>query len=308
MNTKQSIVASLLLFTSLVSAEVPNVKTLHELKELKGISVSAGDQEKAIRMDLLTEQAEELGCVHAYITTMDILMEAAEEKSQLWQELLPFESIVNAAADLSSGEAKYIVPGVVDIIESHASISHNDESSLIRTDDIVYRLKSQPKPVLRKPSWTDFLYEENKLSVNEPIPELLPNNAYEQEQYEIALSEGWDMCEEQAVVEMRSRAIRGFKTASGMVRYVNLVESNKIDKPMMVIENVGVSIQGDQMGLGTQYVSLDGKASWLGNSDDYYSPIITTPRGSIRKALSSLIATGQLTNQDVEDAITYLEK
>jgi hypothetical protein len=289
-------------------ASTEKTKTLEELKQLRSTTHTVNDKEKALRFELLTEQAEELGCSHGYITTMNILIEAAETKSKLWNRLMPFESIVNAAADLSAGEAKYIVPGVVDVIESHATISHQDDSTLIRTDDVVYRLKAQPKPVLRKPSWTDFLYEENKLTVSEPIPELLPSNEAEQKHYESALSEGWSMCEEQAIVEMRSRAIRGFKTASGMVRYVNLVESNKIDKPMMVIENVGVTIQGDEMGLGTQYVSLDGQASWLGNSDNYSSPIITTPRDSVRKTIASLVATGELSIQEIEDALTYLGK
>lgn len=303
-----SIFLASLVFCSWATAATEQTKTLEELKQLRSTKDTVDDKGKALRLELLTEQAEELGCSHGYITTMNILIDAAEAKSKLWNRLLPFESIVNAAADQSVGEAKYIVPGVVDVIKSHAAISQEDDSRLIRTDDVVYRLKSQPKPVLRKPSWTDFIYEENKLTVSEPIPELLPSNEIEQQHYEAALSEGWRMCEEQAIVEMRSRAIRGFKTASGMVRYVNLVESNKIDKPMLVIENVGVSIQGDQMGLGTQYVSLDGNASWLGNSDNYSSPIITTPRGSIRKEITSMVATGELTIQEIEDALTYLGK
>jgi len=291
-----------------VTAESKDLKSLEELKNLKGTVQTDSAREHEIRLNLLTEQAEELGCVHGYITTMNILVEAAEATSDLWQRLIPFESIVNAAANLSSGEAKYIVPGVIDKIEDHATIQRTDEALIIRKDNVVFFMKSQPKPALRMPSWTDFFFEENKLSVSEPIVELLPSNEQEQEHYEQALSEGWAMCEEQAIMEMRSRVIRAFKTASGMTRYANLVESKQITKPMLVIENVGVSIDGDQMGLGTQYVSLDGNAAWQPNSDLYSSPVIENPRGSIRKEILSLIETGRLDIQDIEDSINYLDE
>ena len=295
----------LFLVPAISMAEEPDYMTLEELSDLRGYQQHIDDEELALRMTSIKESGEELGSSNGYIATMAHLVEVADKRTELWSRLLPFESLVNVSADLNSGEAKFIVPGIVDEIQAHAVINNEAETPFVRTDDIVYQLRTQPKPVLRKPSWSDYLYDENKMDPHKPILELLPSNEEEEAVFLQAVKDGWSMGEEQAVSEMRSRAIQAFVDAAGMVRYINAVESNHLNKPDMVIENVGVSIQGNQMGLGTQYVSLDGMASWQGDSDQYNSPM-TEPRGSVRKEITSRVINGDLTIDEIEDSYIKL--
>ena len=305
MKTHIKLFSFLFLAPAILMAEESDYMTLEELSDLRGYQQHIDDEELALRVTSIKESGEELGSSNGYIATMAHLVEVADKRTELWSRLLPFESLVNVSADLNSGEAKFIVPGIVDEIHAHAVINNDAETPFVRTDDIVYQLRTQPKPVLRKPSWSDYLYDENKMAPHKPVLELLPSNTEEEEVFLQAVKDGWSMGEEQAVSEMRSRAIQAFVDAAGMVRYINAVESNHLNKPDMVIENVGVSIQGNQMGLGTQYVSLDGPASWQGDSDQYNSPM-TEPRGSVRKEITSQVINGDLTIDEIEDSYIKL--
>ncbi|KAB0482457.1 hypothetical protein F7Q91_03345 [Vibrio chagasii] len=291
--------------TPVAMAKQSDYMTLEELSNLKGYQQHIDDQELALRMASIKESGEELGSSNGYIATMARLVELTDKKKELWSRLLPFESLVNVSADLNSGEAKFIVPGIVDEIQAHSVINTDADTPYVRTDDVIYQLRTQPKPVLRKPSWSDYFYDENKMVSHKPILELLPSNQEEEEVFLQAVEDGWSMGEEQAITEMRSRAIQAFVDATGMVRYINAVELNHLNKPGMIVENVGVTIQGNQMGLGTQYVSLDGLASWQSDSDQYDSPI-TEPRGSIRKEITSRVVNGELSIQEIEDSYIKL--
>jgi defect-in-organelle-trafficking protein DotC len=300
---------AILISFNVYSNRSPNVVSgegrLYTLDELQNIQLQTKEiknEELAIRVEAIKEHAEEIGSAHGYIETMNHLMSIVERNKLTFDGLHPFPELVNAAANLNVGEAKFVLPGMVDKIEAHAAIDETRENSLIRTDDIVYRLRAQPRPILRSLHWSDYLYEEANIKPIEIVYDLLPANEEEMEAYQIAIREGWSMGREQAIEEMRSRIINAFVDATAMARYINLVESNYINKPDLVIENLGVVIQGDQMGLGTQLISLDGGATWQPNSDLFNSPIIEVPRNSIRRDLITELEAGQR-NRDLFDTL-----
>ncbi|ALR95696.1 type IV secretory system conjugative DNA transfer family protein [Vibrio parahaemolyticus] len=303
-NTAICLIASL--FFSVTTLADESKRTYYSLSELKDVKVRqqlVSDGEEALRIESIRERAEEVGSANGYIATMERLTDVVDSKSHLFDRLLPFEHLINASANLSSGEAKYLRPGMVDKVEAHAAITRDTKATIIRTDNLVYRLREQPKPVLRKPHWSDYLYDKNSLTPTTLIDELLPRNSEELEIFNSALDEGWAMGSEQAIAEMRTRVINAFIDATAMIRYVNLVESGYIEKPDMIIENVGITVQGDQLGLGTQFISLSGEAVWQTNSDLYSSPVIKDPRGSVRRDAVSKVETEGLTHDQIKSIL-----
>ncbi|MBE8572270.1 type IV secretory system conjugative DNA transfer family protein, partial [Vibrio sp. OPT46] len=164
-NTAICLIASL--FFSVTTLADESKRTYYSLSELKDVKVRqqlVSDGEEALRIESIRERAEEVGSANGYIATMERLTDVVDSKSHLFDRLLPFEHLINASANLSSGEAKYLRPGMVDKVEAHAAITRDTKATIIRTDNLVYRLREQPKPVLRKPHWSDYLYDKNSLT------------------------------------------------------------------------------------------------------------------------------------------------
>lgn len=265
---------------------------------------TSDDKEQSLRVEIIRDEAEELGISHAYAATMQEFMDTLESKSELMNSLFPFEYLTNIAGDLNVTEARFIRPGIVDKVTNSAEVT-DKKVIVVKTEDTTYQLREQPRPVLRAPHWTDYFYDNNKIELYQISPELLPRNAVERAAYEDGINRGWNMGLEQAEVEMRTRLANAYRDCVGMVRYMNLIESGVIEKPTAIVENIGSAVKGDQLAIGTKYVYLDGDAEWNKQYKEYNSPHLDT-RGSVRQQIRSMIAKGILTEQDIRDSFIFL--
>lgn len=193
-----------LVFSPLGHAEInntlsvePGVYESQSLQELQDVTLqkrnTATSEENTLRIDLIYDEAVELGISNGYAQTMDLFIEVIESKSALFDMLLPFESLSNIAGDLNATEARFIRPGIVDKTTNSAAVTSRIDLTMIELKNQSYYLREQPQPVLRPPSWTDYIYDSNKIKVHSISKELLPRTEEEKEAYLDGLDEGWAM-------------------------------------------------------------------------------------------------------------------
>ena len=281
------------------SAPEPVFVPLDTLVIKKASSPSSGDADnkKQAFESAMVDNAREIGISNGYLATMTSILAAMEKQHQLFDRLLPFTEVIDLASGGSTVDGRYIIPGIVTEIDKSSAVNKVDSQVIIRQEDKTYLLKRQPTPSLRMPTWEDYVYDGGNLEPEKPVAALLPTTNKELAKYNEAIKEGWGMGTEQAIVEINDRLVNAFIDLTGMVRYARLDEEHYISRPTAVVTNVPVELRGNELGLGTKYVSLDGEAEWKTNSSAYSSPM-TAKKNEFKKLIYQLIKNGALNMED----------
>lgn len=282
-----------------------NFKTLDQLIENVD-KVKEVDHEQSMLLEVLKNDGMDIGISNGYVYQMDKIYKYIEQYSYLFDRLLPFEQIIDLSADINPTEGTFILPGKVERLENSSSIKTKSGQVIIKREKYSYLLREQPKPVLRFPTWRDYLYNDNDdIELDSPLLNP-PKNDLEKAALEEGITLGYQMGIDQANEEMDYRLTLAFKDLIGMTRYANVFDSGHLNKPEIYVENYANQVRDDELALGIQYVTLDGKATWASETSNYKAPFIDG-RGSVRKEIQTLLNNNELTISDIENEIIKIK-
>ncbi len=254
--------------------------SLHELQRLhhqKGMSLTGGDDLFTKRQKSMREAALAVGAQHGYIDTMNKLRIDLNKEADVWDDLFAFKDLMRFA---TPGEKSlYFLPAVVQ--ESNDVTSVADDKSRLEISGKYYEIVKRERLVTSPPDWREYLLIDLPVDASKPVGALLPKTADEQSLWTDWVAEGWEAGVLQASAEMTARIRNLGADFIGMIKYVSLVETNKITPTFVASQYRNNINQRSSLHLNQRTFAITSPAEFNGN-EKVWTPLDLDPRGGFR--------------------------
>jgi defect-in-organelle-trafficking protein DotC len=216
-----------------------------------------------VRYEALVEAALEVGAQGGLMArSMEINM-VLDDTAELLDRQFPFYPL------LIDGE---ILPPV--ILEARQTISQSDDGKTLRVADATYKIKQDARFVSAAPTWRDYLYM-TQAGMSMPHKSVVPENDEEKALWRRVVKEGWQAGMEQAdeIYELALNQLR--MDYVGMVTFRKLLAENKVSKPVIERNRLGVTGNSREMAIGDRVAQIKQDTGFkINETYEWKSPVL----------------------------------
>lgn len=211
-----------------------------------------------IRGDALREAAQSYGSQMGYARRAWEIAGRLEARSTDLSTVFDFNRVISTAP-VGAG---VIVPPVVSR-SFNAFVTDNDGREASVADEYLTIVRAgRISPV--EPTWRDYLIFA-AATPEQPPRSLMPEERAELEQFRAWFDEGWAEGVQLADAELQSRVDRLQRDYTGMLQYRRLVSQGMMDRLVLADADFGVTVDGDEMRIGSRTVRIVSDAQFQGN-------------------------------------------
>lgn len=254
--------------------------SLSELQQMKfttGMALGTENDLANKRLKSMRDAGLAVGAQNGYIATMNELREQINAEAGTWDALMPFKDIMRIA---SRGEkSNYYLPPVV--FETDGVTAVSEDHRTIKVSDKYYVVYKEERLVTTPPDWREYLLIDIPVEASRPVGALLPKTSDEQQIWSDAVAEGWSAGILQANAEMTSRARALGTDIVGMVKYLQLRESNVMTSTYIASDRQGLVIGGGDMHIDQKTFSITDRAGFQSRTQAWI-PMSLDPREGFR--------------------------
>lgn len=211
-----------------------------------------------IRSQALQEAAQSWGSQMGYARRSYEVIGRLEARSADLSTVFDFNRVVSAAP---RGVGVVIPPVVSRSFDAFVSDASGREVSA--ADEYLTIVRAgRISPV--EPTWRDYLVF-SAPTPEDPPRSLLPDDKAESDQFRKWFNEGWAEGVALVDAELQSRIDRLNRDYTGMLQYRRLVAQGLMDRMVLADADFGVTVDGDEMRIGSRTVRIESDASFQGN-------------------------------------------
>lgn len=219
----------------------------------------SGDTEMSrIRSDALMEAATSFGARMGYARRAWEIAGRLESRSSDLSTVFDFSRVVSHAP----GGAGVIIPPVVSRSFNAFVTDAEGREASVADEYLVIVRAGRIAPL--EPTWRDFLLFAAPMP-EEPPRALLPADREEEAFFRTRFDDGWNEGVRLADAELQSRLDRLQRDYLGMLQYRRLVAQGMMDRLVLADADFGVTVDGDEMRIGSRTVRIVSDAQFQGN-------------------------------------------
>lgn len=211
-----------------------------------------------IRSQALQEAAQSWGSQMGYARRSWEIMGRLEARSADLSTVFDFNRVISAAP---RGVGVVIPPVVSRSFDAFLTDAGGREASAADEYLTIVR-PGRLAPV--EPTWRDYLIF-TVADPEEPPRALLPDDRIEGEKFREWFDEGWQQGVDLVDAELQSRIDRLRRDYTGMLQYRRLVAQGMMDRMVLADADFGVTVDGDEMRIGSRTVRIESDAAFQGN-------------------------------------------
>ena len=219
---------------------------------------AASSEITALRGNALREAAQSYGSQMGYSRRAWEILGRLEARSGDLSTVFDFNRVVSTAP----GGAGVVIPPVVSrSFNAFLTDSEGREASV--ADEYLTIVRAGRLGPLA-PTWRDYLVF-GAATPETPPNALLPEERIEQQRFREWFDEGWSEGVQLADAEFQSRMDRLSRDFTGMLQYRRLVSQGMMDRIVLADADFGVTVDGDEMRIGSRAVQIVSDAEFQGN-------------------------------------------
>lgn len=211
-----------------------------------------------IRSQALQEAAQSWGSQMGYARRSYEILGRLEARSADLSTVFDFNRVVSSAP---RGVGVVVPPVVSRSFDAFLSDAAGREVSA--ADEYLTIVRAgRISPV--EPTWRDYLVF-SAATPEEPPRSLLPEDGIESQKFREWFNEGWMEGVSLVDAELQSRIDRLRRDYTGMLQYRRLVAQGMMDRMILADADFGVTVDGDEMRIGSRTVRIESDAAFQGN-------------------------------------------
>lgn len=265
-------------FKANVKAPQAHVPTdLDSLLDLTSKSLpKSTDNETAMRLELVRSAGFEVGLARGFENKLTAEQMRLERYEDMLNQQFSFRDLfLIANYDHPAEEALHLQPPIISELEDVVQIE--DDGRILKTIDGVFRIIDSERFVSQPPRWQEYLMSTPpKFDVG--VYEVsLPRNDTEIGVWRVAVSKGWQQGQYQAIQEIEQRILNLGRDFNGMLAYVELKLSGKINNGYVAREQRGVDGGGDEMSVNARTYQIT-NASGLNPITEKWNALVSSSK------------------------------
>jgi len=261
---------------SALSSDALTLRDLEELDFSPDTSLETEAPGKRLRLDAIRDAALAAGGQHGFASRMNQLKAIFEERATQIEAIFDFSTLMRLA---SKGEQEmFFLPPVITEASNVKRLTNS--GSTVQVSGLYYEITRPAQLTLRAPNWRQYLLFDQELYLSLPPRPLMPKGTEEVSVWRENVRTGWHAGIGQAEEEMSYRIERLAQDFIGMLRYMRLVMSGKIEAPFVAVLKKDVVGDRDTMRLDERVYKISIPAA-LVNDTSQWNPLYGDDRGSL---------------------------
>lgn len=266
--------------TDILRTEAPPVASPSQVNLSMANDRSENDAINRIRGDALREAAQSYGSQMGFSRRAWEITGRLEARSTDLSQVYDFNRVVSTAP---AGVGVIIPPVVSRSLNAFVSEDGGREASV--ADEYLTIVRAgRISPI--EPTWRDYLLFAAP-EPDSPARSLMPTERSEMVVFRSWFDEGWEQGVQLADAELQGRVDRLQRDYLGMLQYRRLVSQGMMDRLVLADADFGVTVDGDEMRIGSRTVRIVSDAQFQGNPTRWRMSTVTA-----RDAL--IVETGEI--------------
>lgn len=206
-----------------------------------------------VRLRTMKDAAIHLGIQVGFNEELDNIKSSIAEIEPELSGIFDFGTIMRTA---NTGKfSMYMLPGVVE--EYNGSVVVSEDGREVTTTEKTIRLLENEKMVSEAPDWRNYLYQDQKVAVQEPFDAVLPESDSEQQLWQKWLLEGYEIGLSQANAEVIAKARKLRLNFTGRVKYIRYALTKKFTVPEMSYFKTDLITNDNEMSINQRKYTLN---------------------------------------------------
>lgn len=247
-------------------------------EQFKGFTTEASPFDTDHRTAAVKEAAMVVGSQHGYISRMNKLKSMIKSIEPQMDALWDFGLVMKLANGNQNG--RFLIPPIISEVNNVKTLS--EDASVITIKGKHLKIVRPERLSLMPINWRSYLIYDEPVDAALPPSDLFPEpgNATEQKAWNDAIAKGWIRGAKHAEKEMAYRMMRMGQDFNGILAYVRMVLSGKMEETIVSYSEEDVVGGGKELIENQETYKIAVTAKFNGNPENW-KPFILSSRDSL---------------------------